>query len=225
MTIKVALEHRTTYNFDRLTKVYPHVLRLRPAPHSRTPIEAYSLKVEPGDHFLNWQQDAFSNYLARLVFPEPTTVLSFTVGLVADLTAINPFDFFIEEWAENVGFEYPEELRRDLEVYLRPVDDTGADPLVAKWVDDHRVSGKMRVIDYLVQLNLGGSGRRPLHGATRGGCAGTGVHPRQRRRFVPRLRMVAGRDSAAARSRGPFRLRLPRPVDVRHQIDRRPVRS
>ncbi|PXW33738.1 UNVERIFIED_CONTAM: transglutaminase superfamily protein [Williamsia faeni] len=152
MTIKVALEHRTTYNFDRLTKVYPHVLRLRPAPHSRTPIEAYSLKVEPGDHFLNWQQDAFSNYLARLVFPEPTRVLSFTVGLVADLTAINPFDFFIEEWAEHVGFEYPEELRRDLEVYLRPVDSPGADPLVAKWVDDHRASGKMRVIDYLVQL-------------------------------------------------------------------------
>lgn len=153
MTIKVAIEHRTTYNFDRLTKVYPHVLRLRPAPHSRTPIEAYSLKVEPADHFINWQQDAFSNYLARLVFPEPTNVLSFTVGLVADLTSINPFDFFIEEWAENVGFEYPEDLRRDLEVYLRPVDSAGDDPLVTKWVEDHRVTGKTRVIDYLVQLN------------------------------------------------------------------------
>ncbi|OZG28443.1 transglutaminase [Williamsia sp. 1138] len=153
MTIKVALEHRTTYNFDRLTKVYPHVLRLRPAPHSRTPIEAYSLKVEPAEHFINWQQDAFSNYLARLVFPEPTSVLSFTVGLVADLTSINPFDFFIEEFAEHVGFAYPEELRRDLEVYLRPVDSAGDDPLVTKWVEDHRVTGKTRIIDYLVALN------------------------------------------------------------------------
>ncbi|NMO05052.1 transglutaminase family protein [Gordonia sp. TBRC 11910] len=152
MTIKVALEHRTTYHFDRVTKVFPHVLRLRPAPHSRTPIEAYSLKVTPADHFLNWQQDAFSNYLARLVFPEPTSELSFTVGLVADLTAINPFDFFIEDWAEYVGFTYPEELRRDLEVYLRPVDADGADPLVDKWVANHRATGKIRVIDYLMDL-------------------------------------------------------------------------
>ena len=69
MGIKVALEHRTSYTFDRLVEVYPHVVRLRPAPHSRTPIEAYSLQVEPGDHFINWQQDAFGNFLARLVFP------------------------------------------------------------------------------------------------------------------------------------------------------------
>ena len=45
MAIKVALEHRTSYTFDRLVKVYPHVVRLRPAPHSRTPIEAYSLQA------------------------------------------------------------------------------------------------------------------------------------------------------------------------------------
>ena len=88
MTIKVALEHRTAYAFDRPVKIYPHVVRLRPAPHSRTPIEAYSLAVEPAGHFLNWQQDAFSNYQARLVFPEPSTTLSITVSLVADLTAI-----------------------------------------------------------------------------------------------------------------------------------------
>ena len=69
MGIKVALEHRTSYTFDRLVEVHPHVVRLRPAPHSRTPIEAYSLQVEPADHFINWQQDAFGNFLARLVFP------------------------------------------------------------------------------------------------------------------------------------------------------------
>ena len=100
MGIKVALEHRTSYTFDRLVEVHPHVVRLRPAPHSRTPIEAYSLQVEPADHFVNWQQDAFGNFLARLVFPNRTRSLTITVGLIADLKVINPFDFFIEECAE-----------------------------------------------------------------------------------------------------------------------------
>ncbi len=107
MGIKVALEHRTTYRFDRLVTIHPHVVRLRPAPHSRTQIDAYSLTVEPADHFINWQQDPFGNFMARLVFPERANELSITVGLVADLTVVNPFDFFIEEYAEHYGFVYP----------------------------------------------------------------------------------------------------------------------
>ncbi len=160
MTIKVALEHRTSYSFDRPTKIYPHVVRLRPAPHSRTPIEAYSLHVEPGEHFLNWQQDAFSNYLARLVFPEPSTSRSITVSLIADLTAINPFDFFVEDWAEHYGFEYPDDLRRDLEVYLRPVGVTEGEfagapvhPEVAEFAARHKPIRRTRVIDFLVAIN------------------------------------------------------------------------
>src|SRR6202012_1855024 len=131
MSIKVALEHRTSYTFDRLVGVYPHVVRLRPAPHSRTPIEAYSLRIEPADHFINWQQDAVGNFLARLVFQSPTNRLSITVGLIADLKVINPFDFFIEDWAETWppappgGLTYPKELADDLEPFLRPVDEEG----------------------------------------------------------------------------------------------------
>ena len=160
MTIKVALEHRTSYSFDRLAKIYPHVVRLRPAPHSRTPIEAYSLTVEPAEHFLNWQQDAFSNYMGRLVFPEPSKNLSITVSLIADLTAINPFDFFIEDWAENYGFTYPEDLREDLDIYLRPVGVTEGEfagapvhPSIAAFANEHRPLREIRVIDFLVGLN------------------------------------------------------------------------
>ena len=75
MAIKIAIEHYTEYRFDRLTNIMPHVIRLRPAPHCRTPIESYSLKVQPENHFINWQQDPFSNHLARLVFPEPARKL------------------------------------------------------------------------------------------------------------------------------------------------------
>lgn len=157
MGIKVALEHRTSYTFDRLVELYPHVVRLRPAPHSRTPIEAYSLQVEPADHFINWQQDAFGNFLARLVFPNRASSLTITVGLIADLKVINPFDFFIEEWAETVPFVYPRALAEDLKPYLRPVDEAGAGTgpgeLVEAWVKNFHVPDGTRTIDFLVALN------------------------------------------------------------------------
>ncbi len=124
MSVKVALEHRTTYEFSRPVEVGPHVVRLRPAPHCRTPIDAYSLKVEPAGHFVNWQQDPFGNWLARLVFPEKVRTLDITVGLVADLMVINPFDFFIEEYAESFPFTYEPDLAADLAPYLRPVEDS-----------------------------------------------------------------------------------------------------
>src|SRR5258707_1162746 len=96
MPIRVALNHKTEYCYDRQVSLQPHIVRLRPAPHCRTPILSYSLTVQPEGHFLNWQQDPYSNYLARLVFPELATNFSVEVDLVAELTAINPFDFFIE---------------------------------------------------------------------------------------------------------------------------------
>ncbi|HEU4907270.1 MAG TPA: transglutaminase family protein, partial [Propionibacteriaceae bacterium] len=116
--MKIALEHRTTYRFDRPIAIGPHVIRLRPAPYSRTPIEAYSLTISPADHFINWQQDPFGNYLARAVFTSKARELEITVGLVADLRAINPFDFFIEDYAESCPFRYPEDLAADLKPYL-----------------------------------------------------------------------------------------------------------
>jgi transglutaminase-like putative cysteine protease len=95
MSIQVAIRHTTTYTFDRLVALSPHVVRLKPAAHSRTPILSYSLKVTPEKHFINWQQDPFGNYLARLVFPEKTGKLSIDVEVIADMTVINPFDFFL----------------------------------------------------------------------------------------------------------------------------------
>ncbi|MGH3055019.1 MAG: transglutaminase N-terminal domain-containing protein, partial [Gaiellaceae bacterium] len=88
MDILVALRHSTSYRYERAVVLSPHVVRLRPAPHCRTPIEAYSLQIVPQQHFLNWQQDPFGNYLARLVFTEPAPELSIEVGLVADMTVI-----------------------------------------------------------------------------------------------------------------------------------------
>lgn len=156
MTIRVALNHRTAYQFDRSVKLWPHEIRLRPAAHCRTPILSYSLNIEPAEHFLNWQQDPFGNWIARLVFPEKAESLEVTVDLVADMTVINPFDFFIEEYAEAIPFAYPDGLRRELGPYLEadPLGPTA--PLLEKWVAAARtdlVTGKLRTVDFLVSIN------------------------------------------------------------------------
>src|SRR6202789_4162670 len=118
MAIKVALTHKTHYRYDRRVSLGPHIVRLRPAPHCRTPILSYSLKVLPKNHFINWQQDPQSNYLARLVFPEPTTELSVEVDLVAEMAVFNPFDFFLEPYAEQCPFAYDSSLTRELRPFL-----------------------------------------------------------------------------------------------------------
>ena len=121
MTLHVALTHKTEYHYDRLTAMGPQVIRLRPAPHSRTPILSYSLAIEPKDHFLNWQQDPFGNYLARLVIPEKTRDFIVTVDLVADMAVINPFDFFVDEYAREWPFRYEETLKKELTPYLEAI--------------------------------------------------------------------------------------------------------
>jgi len=118
MSLKVVLSHKTHYEFDKPINLSPHIIRLRPAPHSRTPIEAYSLKIKPDNHFINWQQDPFGNYLARIVFPEKTTELSIDVEVLAELVSINPFDYFVEESAEQFPFSYSKAMEKELSLYL-----------------------------------------------------------------------------------------------------------
>jgi len=96
MTIHVALNHVTHYRYDRLVTLGPQIVRLRPAPHCRTRIVSYSQRIEPADHFCNWQQDPFANYMARLVVPERTREFKVTIDLVAEMAVYNPFDFFLE---------------------------------------------------------------------------------------------------------------------------------
>ena len=122
MALKIVISHKTKYKYDRPVSLSPHIFRLRPAPHSRTPIESYSIKIKPENQFFNWQQDPFGNYMARLIFPEKTTELSIDVEIIADLKTINPFDFFVEESAEEYPFKYTETIKKELSPYLEIVD-------------------------------------------------------------------------------------------------------
>nr|WP_188946016.1 transglutaminase family protein [Polymorphobacter multimanifer] len=149
MSVIAALNHVTRYRYDEPTMLGPHVVRLRPAPHNRTRIPSYSMKITPAVHFINWQQDPHGNWLARIVFPEPTTELSISVDLTAEMVVINPFDFFVEPYAMSLPFEYPPQLAQDLSPYLA-IDDDG--PGLEALVRDLRPEGAATV-DFIVGVN------------------------------------------------------------------------
>ena len=149
MSIHVALSHITHYKYDRPVTLGPQIVRLRPAPHSRTQILSYSLKIEPAEHFINWQQDPFSNYQARLVFPNLTREFKVTVDMVVDMVTLNPFDFFLEPEAEEFPFKYSETMQRELTPYLVT---EPATPLLQAYLDNIDRTPR-RTNDFLVGIN------------------------------------------------------------------------
>ena len=156
MSIRIALHHRTEYRYDRAVRLAAQSVRLRPAPHCRTRVTSYSLKVEPAGHFLNWQQDPQGNHVARLVFPEPVRHLVLEVDLVAELVAINAFDFFLEPAVETFPFTYDPVLTAELAPYRATPEATGG-PLVegflAEFCRVELAAAGRRTIDTLVALN------------------------------------------------------------------------
>jgi transglutaminase-like putative cysteine protease len=149
MSIAAGVHHVTAYHYDRLVGLGPQVIRLRPAPHSRTRVRNYSLKVMPSEHFVNWQQDPHGNWLARYVFPEKTTEFSIAVDFIADLEVVNPFDFFVEPYADKFPFAYPPDLLVELAAYMKP---EPAGPLLKSLLQSLPREPRTTV-DYLVDIN------------------------------------------------------------------------
>ena len=150
MAIRVSLHHRTSYQYNRAVRLFPQVIRLRPAPHCRTPILSYSLRIEPSEHFLNWQQDPHGNFLARAVFPKPVRNFIVDVDLVAELTVTNPFDFFLDDEVQEYPFQYASWLDAELAAYrqIQPPSDR-----MRQFIDGSPRTSK-RTIDVLVDLNF-----------------------------------------------------------------------
>lgn len=149
MAIHVALSHITHYKYDRAVKMGPQVVRLRPAPHSRTKVLSYSQRIEPGEHFINWQQDPFANYQARLVFPEPINEFKVTIDMVVEMAVYNPFDFFLEPEAEEFPFSYAAAQKSELTPYLTTEPMTPLLEACLARIDRK----KRRTIDFLVAVN------------------------------------------------------------------------
>jgi len=187
MAIRVALQHRTSYRFDRHVNASPHEIRLRPAPHCRTPILGYSLTVTPANNFLNWQQDPYGNWIARVVFPERMNAIEIVVDLTADMTVVNPFDFFVEPYAEHYPVNYAPALGKELQPFLETAE---LGPRLAEWVQRFRATIRpdestvlmlvrlnqqlQQEIRYLVRMEPGVQTPEVTLGNASGSCRDTG---------------------------------------------------
>ena len=208
MSIFVALHHLTHYKYDRPIDLGPQTIRLRPAPHTRTPILSYSLKVTPSNHFVNWQQDPQGNWLARFVFPEKATELKIEVDFTAQMTVINPFDFFVEPYADGFPFAYTDDLKTELAPYLAT---EVAGPLLAAYLAGIPREAPSTVnflvdlnaqlqkkIRYIIRMEPGIQTPEQTLASGAGSCRDFG--------------MAADLDLPASRSRRPLRVGLPHSV-------------
>lgn len=149
MAIRVAIHHYTQYQYDRLVFVSPHLIRLKPAAHTHASIESYSLTIEPENHVVHWQQDPFGNFVARVDFWEPMQMMAIKVEIIAGLEPVNPFDFFIDTYAESFPFEYDAQLKKDLVSYLEI---TEQGPYMTQWLGQIDQT-KRGTVDFLISLN------------------------------------------------------------------------
>jgi len=150
MAIIVAIRHNTSYTYDRPVNMGAHVIRLKPAPHSRTKIHSYSLNIEPKQHFINWQQDSFGNYLARVVMHDKVKEFKVNVEVIAEMTIINPFDFFVEEYAKKFPFQYIQQDTKELAPYFEIIENG---PLLKEWLKKVVRFEDIIIVDFLVSVN------------------------------------------------------------------------
>ncbi len=149
MSTRILLQHKTTYVYDPAVFLSPQFVRLKPGLHCRTPVEAYSFIVSPTSHQVHWQQDPFGNFIARVDFTGPVAEFVIDVKLIADLTPISPFDFFVDEYVQFFPFDYAPQLKKDLAAYLEVIDHG---PLMKQWLAKADLSRK-GIVDFLVSIN------------------------------------------------------------------------
>ena len=145
----VRVQHRTEYQFSQAVAIGPHEVRLRPAAHCYTPISDYILRATPSDHYVNWLQDPFGNFLARFIYTAPSTSLCFEVELIAEIIDLNPFNFYVENYAVEFPFAYSEQLRRDLAYCLEVAE---SDAEITAWIEAQEQKSQP-TINFLVELN------------------------------------------------------------------------
>jgi uncharacterized protein (DUF2126 family)/transglutaminase-like putative cysteine protease len=151
--VRLFVQHKTAYQYPKPAALGPHLIRLRPAAHTKAKIETYSLKIaQPCE--LRWQQDPAGNWVARVSFPKGSRydALNITVEMAVEIHPVNPFNFFLDESAEEAPFRYGPEVLRALEPYVEAPDERDSrSPRLRSFLDELPREG--RTVPLLVELN------------------------------------------------------------------------
>ena len=139
------------------------------------------------------------------------------------MTVINPFDFFVEPYAEHYPFAYAAALAKELIPFLETAP---VGPRLAAWLERFRATIAAGREDrrHAGAAEPRAAARDPLPRAHGAGRADARRDARARLRLVPRLRLAAGADPAPPRARRALRVGLPDPARRRREAARRPGR-
>lgn len=150
--MRLLVQHRSRYDYPRPATLGSHLVRLRPANHTRARIESYGLHVTPACN-VRWQQDPNGNHVARLSFEgrPPTQALEVLVELAVEVRQVNPFDFRLDDDAAKLPFAYAEKLRPELLPYVAPISSGEPGSPLARFLATLPAQGG--TVDQLVALN------------------------------------------------------------------------
>ncbi len=151
--MRLLVQHKSHYAYPKPAAIGPHLIRLRPANHTRAHIESYRLLVG-GEHRLHWYQDPHGNHVARVTFQvaDRRPTFDVTVEIAVEIKPVNPFDFLVDPRAKAAPFAYPDGLDVELAPFLDPTDAAYAlGPKARAFLAELPADGE--IVDLIVALN------------------------------------------------------------------------
>lgn len=146
------IDHTNRYRYTRPVELTTHRLMLRPAESHGLQIRSENVEIHPA-HKLSWEHDVFYNSVAQVSFTQKTEELRISSQYTVEQFNINPFDFVLEIYTNELPFAYRGEDVDDLAPYLRPQYPEDQ-PAIHDWLRPFLDSqGRGKTLEFLLTLN------------------------------------------------------------------------